>query len=110
MIAREWKCLCPARHRDGFLLHLERPGVREARETKGYKGHLVLERLEDNGLGPGSGSVEIGLTTFWDSWEAVRAFAGEDMHRAVLYPGDERYEIIPDKHVRHYAVLGQDRT
>lgn len=107
MIAREWKCLCPTRHRDAFLLHLERTGVREARETSGYKGHLVLERLDLACHAGRSGSVEIGLTTFWESWEAVRAFAGEDMDRAVLYPGDERYEIIPDKHVRHYEVLDQ---
>jgi len=49
--------------------------------------------------------VEIGLTTYWETWEAVRAFAGEDLERAVLYPGDEKYEIVPDKHVRHYDVL-----
>lgn len=105
MIAREWKCLCPTRHREGFLIHLERTGVHEARQTPGYRGHLILERLDLTCQAGRSGSVEIGLTTFWESWEAVRAFAGDEPERAVLYPGDERYEIIPDKHVRHYEVL-----
>lgn len=105
MIAREWKCLCPTRHRQGFLEHLARTGVREARETPGYRGHQVLERMEQTCPAGRSGCVEIGLTTFWDDWEAVRAFAGDDPHRAVLYPGDEKYEIVPDKHVRHYEVL-----
>lgn len=105
MIAREWKCLCPTRHREGFLVHLERTGVREARETPGYQGHQVLERLDKTCPAGRSGCVEIGLTTFWESWEAVRAFAGDDFDHAVLYPGDERYEIVPDKHVRHYEVL-----
>ncbi|MBA4357672.1 MAG: antibiotic biosynthesis monooxygenase, partial [Desulfovibrio sp.] len=27
MIAREWKCLCPRRHREGYLKHLELTGV-----------------------------------------------------------------------------------
>lgn len=105
MIAREWKCLCPNRHREGFLVHLGRTGVHEARHTPGYQGHLILERLDQTCQAGRSGSVEIGLTTFWESWEAVRAFAGDHPERAVLYPGDERYEIIPDKHVRHYEVL-----
>jgi len=105
MIAREWKCLCPTRHREGFLIHLERTGVREAQQTPGYQGHLILERLDLACHAGRSGSVEIGLTTFWESWEAVRAFAGDAPERAVLYSGDERYEIVPDKHVRHYEVL-----
>ena len=105
MIAREWKCLCPTRHRQGFLEHLERTGVREARQIPGYQGHLVLERLDMACHAGRSGCVEIGLTTFWETWEAVRGFAGDDPERAVLFPGDERYEIIPDKHVRHYEVL-----
>lgn len=105
MIAREWKCLCPTRHRQGFLEHLERTGVREAKETPGYLGHQVLERLDQACQAGRSGCVEIGLTTYWESWEAVRAFAGDALERAVLYPGDEKYEIVPDKHVRHYDVL-----
>jgi len=105
MIAREWKCLCPLKFREGFLIHLERTGVREARKTPGYQGHLILERLDLAARAGRSGSVEIGLTTFWESWESVRAFAGDNPERAVLYSGDERYEIVPDKHVRHYEVF-----
>ena len=44
MIAREWKCLCPTRQRQGFLEHLNRTGVRESHDTPGYLGHQVLER------------------------------------------------------------------
>jgi len=105
MIARTWKCLCPTRHRDGFLTHLGRTGVREAKATPGYRGHQVLEQIGLSCPAGRSGCVEIGLITYWDSWEAVRAFAGDEPERAVLYPGDERYEIVPDRHVWHYEVL-----
>lgn len=105
MIAREWKCLCPRRHREGFLKHLELTGVREAKATQGYRGHQVLERLCETCPTGQSSSVEIALVTFWESWQAVQAFAGDKPEHAVLYPGDERYEIVADKHVRHYEVL-----
>ena len=105
MIAREWKCLCPRRHREGFLKHLDLTGVREAIATPGYQGHQVLERLCESCPTGLSSSVEIALVTYWESLQAVQAFAGLDPERAVLYPGGEHFEIIADKHVRHYEVL-----
>ena len=105
MIARQWHCLCPVRHREGFLKHLERTGVREAQATPGYLGHQVLERTGASCHAMRSGSLEIVLVTYWKDWEAVRAFAGPEPEAAVLYPGDERYEIVPDRHVRHDEVL-----
>jgi heme-degrading monooxygenase HmoA len=105
MIAREWKCLCPRRQREGFLKHLELTGVRAAHATPGYLGHQILERLCEACSTGVSNTVEIALVTYWESWQAVHAFAGDAPERAVLYPGDERYEIVPDKHVRHYEVL-----
>lgn len=105
MIAREWKCLCPRRHREGFLLHLDLTGVREARLTPGFLGHQVQERMGETCPTARSATVEIGLITYWETWEAVHTFAGANPERAVLYSGDERFEIVPDKHVRHYEVL-----
>lgn len=105
MIARQWRCLCPVRHREGFLEHLERTGVREARATPGYLGHQVLERTGE--VCTRAGSVEIALITYWRDWEAIRAFAGPEPEAAVLYPGDERYGITPDRHVRHDEVLSE---
>jgi heme-degrading monooxygenase HmoA len=105
MIAREWKCLCPRRHREGFLMHLALTGVREAKAKPGFLGHKTLERLCETCPTGISSSVEIALVTYWESWQAVQGFAGPDPERAVLFPGDDRYEIIPDKHVRHYEVL-----
>lgn len=105
MIAREWRCLCPTRNREGFLKHLRLTGVREAKTTRGYLGHKILERLDATCPNGRSGSVELALITYWADWESVRAFAGDRPERAVLYPGDERFEIVPDKHVQHYEVL-----
>lgn len=99
MLAREWKCLCPRETADGFLDHLRATGVAEAEALPGCLGRQLLRR------DAGSGMVEFTLLTYWESAEAVRAFAGDDPGRAVLYPGDEAFRIRPETSVRHYEVL-----
>ena len=54
----------------------------------GYRGcrFMTRETTADATSGGGGGAVEILVVTFWDSMEAVRAFAGEDPTRAHLPP------------------------
>ena len=101
MIAREWRCRCPSRHKEGFLEHLDATGVRECQALSGFWGYQILERT----LGP---EVEITLVTYWRAAADITAFAGEDISKAKLYPDDEAYEIVPDREVRHYVVLDQE--
>lgn len=42
--------------------------------------------------------------TLWESLDAVRAFAGDDIEAAVYYPEDERYLIEGEDSVKHYEV------
>jgi hypothetical protein len=100
MIAREWKCRCPAGHRPGFLKHLQATGVADTVATSGFCGYQILVRdLED-------AMVEVTLTTYWTNREAMLPFAGEDATRAVLYPGDEAFAIVPETAVQLYEVVG----
>ena len=41
----------------------------------------------------------------WESEEAIRAFAGEDIEAAVLYPEDEKYLIDGESSVTHHEVV-----
>jgi hypothetical protein len=41
-----------------------------------------------------------------DSVDAIRAFAGDDIEAAVLYPEDERY-LVGESTVTHYQVVDQ---
>jgi heme-degrading monooxygenase HmoA len=45
------------------------------------------------------------LLSLWDSKDAVRAFAGDDIEKAIFYPEDERFLIGRDEHVSHYEVV-----
>jgi hypothetical protein len=99
VIAREWKCLCPAHRRDGFLAHLYATGVAETSALPGFCGYQILTRDVD-------GLAEFTLTTYWESLAAIEAFAGDNIGVAVLYPGDDAFGIVPETVVRHYDVVG----
>lgn len=98
MIARQWTCFCPREQREGFLAHLQRTGVAETAAIPGCLGHQVLERAEPGGS-------RIGLVTYWESMDAVRAYAGADPEQARLYEGDEVFGIEPETRVLHWQVL-----
>jgi hypothetical protein len=58
----------------------------------------VLWRVAD-------GRAEFLTFTFWESKDAIRDFAGDDIGRAVFYPEDDRYLIERSETVRHYEVV-----
>lgn len=45
--------------------------------------------------------------SLWDSVDAIRAFAGNDIEAAVLYPEDQRHLIGGESTVTHYQVVDQ---
>jgi heme-degrading monooxygenase HmoA len=79
--------------------YLEKTGLKEYKNTKGFKDAIVLTRE----IGE---ETEYVLITFWDSMEAVKNFAGPEPERAVYYPEDDQYfpESERTTFVRHYEV------
>ena len=100
MIAREWRCTCPAGRLDDFIPYLHATGIRDAENTPGFAGAEILHRET-------GGAEEVVLVTFWDSMESIRGFAGDDIGKAVLYPEDHTYGIVSDAIVRHYTVCAR---
>jgi heme-degrading monooxygenase HmoA len=98
MIARRWKARCPKEHEKKILGHLHRTGIQDSAVTEGFLGAQVFRRNLAE-------VVEITLITYWKNYQAIAAFAGEDIGLARLYPEDKEYAITPDHHVTHYEVL-----
>jgi hypothetical protein len=94
MIARHWHGRVPARHADRFAEHLHATGIAEAASLPGYAGARV-QRTDDGTW------ADFELVTYWYHWAGVRQFAGKDLDRAVLYPGDEEFELDPALRVEH---------
>ena len=100
MIARTWAGATRAADADTYLDYLHSTGLAEYRKTPGNRGVLALRRIAGN-------RAEFLLVTLWDSEEAIRRFAGNDIERAVFYPEDDRFLVARDDRVRHYEVVYQ---
>lgn len=98
MIARIWQGATKADDAAAYLDYLHETGFTQYRATPGNLGVLALRRVVD-------GRAELLLLTLWESEEAIRRFAGDDIGRAVFYPEDERYLIEKGEHVSHYDVV-----
>jgi heme-degrading monooxygenase HmoA len=48
--------------------------------------------------------TEFVTLSLWDSLDAIRAFAGDDIEAAVLYPEDVRY-LVGESTMTHYQVV-----
>jgi len=71
------------------------PGIHR---VAGYQGAFLLRR--DAGS-----EVEFVTITMFQSMEAVRAFAGPDYEKPVIYPDAERLLTRYDDRSMHYEVL-----
>jgi heme-degrading monooxygenase HmoA len=98
MIARIWRGVTPADKADGYLDYLNATGLKEYRAIEGNRGVWVLRKIED-------GQAEFTLISLWDSMDAIRKFAGDDVSRAVYYPEDDDYLLWREPNVDHYEVL-----
>jgi hypothetical protein len=50
------------------------------------------------------------LISLWESWNAIRSFAGEDIERARYYPQDAEYLLELEPKVTHYEVVDTGTT
>lgn len=100
MIARIWRGITQKDKADDYLAYLQETGLKDYAATPGNRGVSVLRREQGE-------HCEIVLISFWDSMDAVRAFAGENPDKSVYYPEDEQYLLQMEPLVRHYAVAEQ---
>ena len=99
MIARIWHGRTRADDAAVYREYVERTGIPDYRATPGNRGAWVLVRIE--------GDVAHILTlSFWDSLDAIRAFAGEDVEKARYYEEDKKYLLEFEPTVTHYEIFG----
>ena len=100
VVAREWKGrVAPARadeyHR--YLLG----GVTKLRSTPGSLGVEVMRRNE-------AGVVEYTVISYWESREAIKAYAGQDIEKPHHLPKDRELLLELPTRVLHYDVTYTD--
>ena len=98
MIARMWRGWTSTADADTYVGYLRETGFKEYRQTPGNRAAYLLRRADAD-------RTEFVALTFWDSLDAVKAFAGDELDRAVFYPEDDRFLVDRETVARHYEVI-----
>ena len=99
MIARIWHGITLESKGDEYFNYIMETGVKGYRSTEGNLGVYVMRRIRD-------GQAEFLLISLWDSFDAIRKFAGHDFEKAVYYySNDKEFLLELEPNVAHYEVL-----
>jgi heme-degrading monooxygenase HmoA len=97
VIARIWRGAVRTADADEYAAYIGDTGLADYERTPGNRGAWMLRR-EVGEL------TEFLTLTFWESLDALKAFAGQDYERAVYYPEDDRFLVERDATCAHYQV------
>lgn len=97
MIIREWRGRVPREKTAAYLGFLRARAMPDYARTPGHRGTWIL-------LDEGAEVSEFLLLTLWDSRDAIRAFAGDDISLARYYPEDPGFLLEMPERLRHYDV------
>lgn len=97
MIARLWRGAVRPERGDAYAAYLDQTGVKDCRATPGNQGVWVLRRnLPDQ--------TEFLFISLWESYDAIKRFAGNDVERAHYYAEDREFLLFLEPTVSHYEV------
>jgi molybdopterin/thiamine biosynthesis adenylyltransferase/heme-degrading monooxygenase HmoA len=103
-VGRVWRGVAsagPDAH--AYLDHLTRDVLPSLEQIGGHRGAQVLRRAHEGG-------IEFVVITFWDSMDAIRAFAGDEPDRAVVEPAARAVLRDFEETVTHYEVARRPDT
>jgi heme-degrading monooxygenase HmoA len=98
MIARIWHGCTRESDKDIYFEFLKQTGLKDYAATPGNRGVWTLRRVRD-------GRAEFTLISLWDSYDAIKKFAGEDYEKAHYYPEDKKFLLEFEPNVAHYEVM-----
>jgi heme-degrading monooxygenase HmoA len=98
VIARIWQGEVRRTDADRYADYIRETGFHEYGETPGNRGAWLLRRDDGD-------TTRFLALSMWNSYDAIRAFAGDDVEAAVLYPEDERYLRPESSSITHYEVV-----
>jgi len=101
MIVRMWHGRVPTSKAEEYGVFTNARAIPDYRSVEGNLGVYVLRRAE--------GDITHFITlTFWESLEAIKGFAGENVEAAKYYPEDKDFLLEFEPTVLHYEVIGQE--
>ena len=101
VIARAWHGKTSRQKADAYEQYLTGE-VTKFTAIPGNLGYQVM-RL-DGGSDGRAESVEFQVVSYWESLEAIKAYAGSDVRRTRSLPRDEEFLVDPEPFVRNYEL------
>jgi heme-degrading monooxygenase HmoA len=99
MIERHWKGIARIDQSDHYIRHLITETFPTVSLMNGFVKATILKR-------PVAGGVEFLIVTTWESIEAIRQFAGEQVDVANVPAAARAMMVEFDTFARHYEVAG----
>lgn len=102
-LMRVWRGQTRRADADEYERYMRETGFVEYSGTEGNRGVYMTRRdIGDN--------TEFCMVSLWETWDAVRAFAGDEPGKAVFYPEDDRFLVARDLTVDHYVIFAGTAT
>jgi len=100
MIVRMWHGRVPTKKAKAYQEFTNQRAIPDYQSVPGNISVHILERQEDD-------ITHFITLTFWESLDAIRGFAGDDLEKAKYYPEDKDFLLEFEPRVVHYEVVGQ---
>jgi len=98
MIARRWHGRVPAAKSDEYLKLTKEVGLADYRRTPGNIAAWCLHRREGD-------VVHVETFSLWESEDAIRRFAGDNLLKAKYYDFDPDFLIELEPEVVHFEAI-----
>lgn len=100
MIARTWHGAVPVEKSDEYLSRLRSVGLSEYKSIPGNRGAYVFRRLDGK-------VVHFVLLSFWDSKDAIKIYAGDDIDVPRYASFDPDYLLELESSIQHHDVYSE---
>ena len=100
VIARVWHGTTPRAKADEYERYL----ADAIQKFPTIKGNLGYQLMRVDGGPAGDDFVEFQVTSYWESLDAIKAYAGEDIRRTHDLPRDKDFLVNMEPFVRNYEL------
>ena len=101
MIARRWHGRVPAEKAEEYLQLTKEVGLADYCTVPGHIDSWCFHRAEGD-------IVHVETLSLWESLEAIRRFAGDELTKAKYYDFDPDFLLELEPEVLHFEVIGGD--
>jgi heme-degrading monooxygenase HmoA len=102
VVARIWHGRTPTAKADEYYGYLKEAGITKIESIEGNLGAQVLRRTEGQ-------VTEFTVISYWESLDAIRKYAGDDIEKTHNLPKDPQYLLELEPRVKHFEVMLDDR-